>query len=224
MPSVFVLAHQSGRVSWVITVMASHEQTLQQTTEIKLTREEQIALKNRRNGVTIFQVSWIMAFVCLTVVNLQIRWNFPSWPPEGVAALDRVLPTIVTIGLIVSMWSARQGLKVLQVGNYQKFTRHWKLSIGLGIAFILGMAFQWITADVGSQYNTIFRLMVAFHGFHAFVILIWMATVKLDAEGASTDEAPIYNPIKHWKIEASVRLWDFVVVAWLMFYVVLYIL
>ena len=49
----------------------------------ELSREELQNLRNLRTGVTIFQLSWIMVFVCLIIVNLQLRGNFVSWPPPG---------------------------------------------------------------------------------------------------------------------------------------------
>ena len=56
----------------------------QQALEQKLTRQEQLQLRNRRTGLTVFQISWIMTFVCLIVVNFWIRGNTDSWPPAGV--------------------------------------------------------------------------------------------------------------------------------------------
>ncbi|MBK8025534.1 MAG: hypothetical protein IPK19_30090 [Chloroflexi bacterium] len=38
-------------------------------TESTMTREERMALANRRTGLFIFQISWIMVFVCLMLVN-----------------------------------------------------------------------------------------------------------------------------------------------------------
>ena len=70
----------------------------QRVVEQALSRSERQALANKRTAVTVFQVSWIMVFVCLIVVNLQIRSSYPTWPPPGVDALDRILPTVATIG------------------------------------------------------------------------------------------------------------------------------
>jgi len=33
-----------------------------------------------------------------------------------------------------------------------------------------------------------------------------------------------YNPVNFWSVEAAAQLWYFVVVAWLLFFVVLYII
>jgi cytochrome c oxidase subunit 3 len=185
--------------------------------EHTLSRDEQIALQNRKTGITVFQISWIMVFICLSLINLQIRSNFPSWPPEGVAALDRILPTIATIALIASGAAARRGVR----GD---LVNQWRIALGLGIVFTLIMLVQWITVDtggLGAQYSTIFRVMVAYHALHAVVIgwIMW-GVVKKAARGAYADG----NPLKNWIIEAAARLWYFVIAAWVLFYIVLYLI
>lgn len=184
--------------------------------EQSLTRDERIALQNRKTGVTVFQISWIMVFVCLCIINLQIRSNFPSWPPAGVAALDRILPTIATFALIASGVATARGVK-------RDLVRQWRIALGLGIVFTLIMLVQWITVDtggLGAQYGTIFRVMVAYHAVHAVVIgwIMWRV-VKNAARGDYADG----SPLKTWIIEAAARLWYFVIAAWVLFYVVLYI-
>jgi len=45
----------------------------------------------------VFQISWILVFVCLIMVNLQVRANLRRGP-AGCAPLDAVLPTLATVG------------------------------------------------------------------------------------------------------------------------------
>ena len=52
--------------------------------EKNLSRAELQDLRNKRTGLAVFQISWILVFVCLVVVNWQLRWSQPSWPPPGV--------------------------------------------------------------------------------------------------------------------------------------------
>lgn len=186
--------------------------------ERELTRDELIALKNKRTGVTVFQISWIMVFVCLILVNLQIRSNFATWPPEGVASLDKVLPTLATIGLIASSVLARMARKAMSTGQREKFFTPWVSAIGLGAAFFVIMTLQFFTAQMDNQYGAIFRVMVAYHALHAIVIGYIMYRVYQTAKAGG------YTPRDHFPVEAGSRLWDFVVVAWIMFYVVLYVL
>ncbi|MFQ3568177.1 MAG: cytochrome c oxidase subunit 3 [Aggregatilineales bacterium] len=190
----------------------------QEALEQELTRDELLAIKNKRTAVTVFQISWIMVFVCLSIVNLQIRSNFPTWPPPGVAALDRVLPTLATIGLIISALAARAGLQAIRLDEVGRFLSRWRIALALGAAFVLLMIYEWLAVEVDPQYGTLFRVMVAYHGIHALVIGYIMLRVY------RTGSAGGYDSVRHWPVEGAAKLWYFVVVAWLLFYVVLYIL
>jgi cytochrome c oxidase subunit III len=184
--------------------------------ERELSRDELLALRNKRTGVTVFQISWIMVFVCLIVVNLQMRANFASWPPPGVGALDAVLPTIATIGLVISTFLARNSLKAIQAERRGAFRTLWRLTLALGVLFIGMMAVEWALVPYSGQYSTIFRVMVAYHAVHALVIGYIMIRVYQNAGH--------YDHVHNWAVEASAKLWYFVTVAWILFYLTLYII
>lgn len=190
----------------------------QDVMEKELSRDELIALKNRRTGVTVFQISWIMVFVCLSVVNLQIRSNYPSWPPPGVEGLEPILPTVATLGLLASAWMAHKGLKAIRAGERAPFLTQWRLALALGAGFILIMAYEWVSVQFSGQYSTVFRVMVAYHAVHALAVGYIMWRVY------QTGLAGGYTALRHWAVEAAAKLWYFVVVAWVLFYTVLYIL
>ncbi|MEO8397952.1 MAG: cytochrome c oxidase subunit 3 [Chloroflexota bacterium] len=182
----------------------------------ELSREELQNLRNLRTGVTIFQLSWIMVFVCLIIVNLQLRGNFVSWPPPGVAPLDPILPTVATIGLLLSAALAYRGLRAIQNDKHDSFKALWRIAIGLGVVFVAIMAFEWLIVPISGQYSTLFRVMTAYHAVHALVIGYIMIRIYRNAAA--------YDQLHNWAVEASAKLWYFVVVAWIMFYAVLYII
>ncbi|MBI1255947.1 MAG: hypothetical protein GC204_00610 [Chloroflexi bacterium] len=182
----------------------------------ELSREELQNLRNLRTGVTIFQLSWIGVFICLIIANLQLRANFISWPPPGVAPLDPVLPTIATIGLLLSAFLTYRGLRAIQNDNRVSFRVQWRIAIGLGVLFVAIMAFEWLIIPVSGMYSTLFRVMTAYHAVHALVIGYIM--IRIDRNAAA------YDQLHNWAVEASAKLWYFVVVAWIMFYAVLYII
>lgn len=185
--------------------------------EPQLTREEQIALKNRRAGVFIFQASWILAFMCLIWIHSQIRGNFATWPPPGVAALDRVLPTVATAALILSAFTARRGLRAVVKNAAEQFYQNWQITVGLGIFFLVIMAVQWVNAGSETQYNTIYRVMVGYHAVHALVCGYLLVRAQRAARTGGI------SPLRYWSVEAAANLWYFVVVAWVLFYLTLYI-
>ncbi len=182
----------------------------------ELSREELMALRNKRTGVTVFQISWIMVFICLIVVNLQLRGNFASWPPPGVESLDKVLPTLATIGLLVSMALARMALKSIQREQVSVFKTQWGGALALGAGFLVIMAFQWFSVPFSGQYSTVFRVMIAYHAIHAVVIGTIMIYVYRNAAS--------YDAVHNWAVEAAAKLWYFVTIAWVLFYIVIYLM
>jgi len=201
--------------------------------ERKRQREEALRLKNARTGINLFQGSWIFAFVALIVANLQLRSSSPAWPPLGVEKLEPLLPTIATLGLVASAVFARRGFRALKRDDVRGFLVQWRTALALGVAFVAVMAFEWLTLTplpevrlrlangvetmgVLTQYNAMFRVMTAFHGLHALIIGIYMWNVYRGIAHTTPDSCTL------WSVEAGAKLWYFVVIAWMLFYVVLY--
>jgi nitric oxide reductase NorE protein len=169
----------------------------------------------------------------LIIANIQLRWSSPAWPPLGVEKLDAALPTVATVGLLVSSVLVRRGFRAIRHDDLKGFLVQWRVALGLGAAFIAVMAYEWLTVtpapqarvtlangveitSVLTQYNAIFRVMTAFHAVHALVIAVYMAVVYRNAALGK------YGRGDTWALEAGAKLWYFVVIAWLLFYVVLY--
>ena len=188
-----------------------------QTEAERQARKQAIDLKNKRLGMTIFQVSWIMVFVSLIVVNWQLRYQYQTWPPQGVERLSPIIPTIATLALIVSTIFARNGLVALLGDNHASFISNWRNSIGLGAVFMGIIAFEFLTIPataLATQYGLTFRLMTGFHFTHALVIGGMMLYILRNATQ--------YHADNFWTVEGTTKLWYFVTIAWILFYVVLY--
>jgi heme/copper-type cytochrome/quinol oxidase subunit 3 len=182
-----------------------------------LTREEQIALKNKRTGITIFQISWILVFVCLVIVYFQLRSEEIVWPPPGVqpaALVPGLLATAALFGSAALVWN---GMRAARANRMQGLITQWSGALVLGAAFILIAGLQWISVPAGNPYGMAFRVMVGYHLLHAIVIgayLLW--TLRAVRGGRVT-------PRDLWPVEAGARLWYFVLVAWVLFFVPLYL-
>jgi heme/copper-type cytochrome/quinol oxidase subunit 3 len=173
-------------------------------------------IKNKRAGLAIFQVSWIMVFVALIFVNAQLRTQTATWPPPGVNQLEPIVPTAMTLALIISSLLARRAVRAVKSDDQAGFRANWRITIALGALFVVVMALEWISVPYSGQFSNVFRLMVGFHGVHALVIGGFLVNVYRSA-GA-------YGSANFWPVEAAASLWYFVAVAWLLFYAVLYIL
>jgi heme/copper-type cytochrome/quinol oxidase subunit 3 len=189
--------------------------------------EAQRRLRNNRLGIMIFQFSWIMVFVCLVIVYWQMGYQ-PGWRPTAEQAPHALLPTLATIALILSGWFAHRALKTVeatdphyQTGQQPPFFRDWLIAIGLGAFFLVVMMTQFFAvpggAAEGEQFGLIYRVMIGYHAVHAIVILLMMVQVwRFGADWR-------YHQANYWSVEAAAKLWYFVVVAWLLFYAVLYL-
>ena len=184
-------------------------------------RDVDIRLKNNRLGMKLFQVSWMMIFIALVMVNWQLRFSYAQWPPAGVQPLEPILPSLATLALMVSAGLAYRGLRALRGGAVGAFLDSWRLAIGCGLAFmtLIGYEFAAVSeAALATQYGATFRLMTGFHFIHALVIVALMAKVYRDGRRGmySGDEND------SWEVEGTAQLWYFVTAAWILFYVVLY--
>ncbi len=189
----------------------------QQALEQKLSRQEQLQLRNRRTGLTVFQISWIMTFVCLIIVNFWMRGVSETWPPAGVE-VEKLIPTLMTLVLIASSFFIRRGVRALKANDLSSFTLNWRNGLLLGGVFAVVMAIEFVAAPGSGQFLSVYRLMIGFHHIHALVIGYYLIRVYQNAKRGA------YTSTDYWPVEGGTSLWDFVTVAWVLFYVVLYII
>jgi heme/copper-type cytochrome/quinol oxidase subunit 3 len=186
---------------------------------------EERRLKNNRLGISIFQGSWMLIFVCLIIVYWQLGYQ-DGWRPTAAQAPKVMLPTLATIALVLSGWFARRGLKTVEAVNPKQktihpvFARDWLIAIGLGAAFFVVMLTQFFAVAVGAdvpQFGYIYRVLIGYHAIHALIIGFMMVQVwRFGQDGR-------YHQQNSWSVEAAAKLWYFVVGAWLLFYAVLYL-
>lgn len=183
-----------------------------------LKRAELLQQRNRRTGLAIFQLSWILVFVCLVVVNWQLRSNHASWPPPGVSAPSALLPGLVTLGLLLSAWLARRATRALAARQRDDFQRQWYAALGLGVLFMLVMGAELLRMSDADVYGDVFRMMTAFHLLHALAIGLFMSMIAWGVRAGRVSASNL------WPAQGAASLWVFVVVAWLLFYPVLYLI
>lgn len=184
-----------------------------------MTREELLALKNKRTLVTVFQISWIMVFVCLVVVCLHIRGNLATALPE-LTPVQFAIPLLATLAIIASGFTAGRAMGAIRKDDRAAFLSMWQLTIVLGGAFLavmIAIFFYNPYLETG-LYGQIFRVMIGYHAVHAVAIGWWLIQVFMNARHGA------YSAENYWGVEAGARLWYFVIVAWVLFYIVLYLI
>lgn len=187
----------------------------QSRVEPSLSRQEIQSLKNRRAGLFVFQLSWILAFVSLIMVNFWIRSRAISWPPVDVQ-LDRLIPTLMTLTLVASSVFVRRGVRAVKAGNFAQFQTDWRIAIALGLLFTIVMGYEFANSPGSGQFRNVYQVMIGFHGVHALAIGYYLIYVYQHRRN--------YGPRNFWPVEGGAGLWDFVTVAWILFFVVLYVI
>ena len=182
----------------------------------QLSRKEEQDLRNRRTGLLFFQLSWILVFLTLVLAYFQIRGQSVTWPPPGVDKPSPIIPTAVTIGLIASSVVLGRAAAAAKDDRIASFLSQWRIAIGLGALFVLIMAYEWLAMPIGDegQYGLLFRVLVGFHGIHALVIGVFLVRIYRNGQQ--------YGSANFWPVEAAVGLWNFVTIAWILFYLVLF--
>ncbi len=186
--------------------------------EQQLSRKELQALRNKRTGLALFQLSWIIIFVVLVIAYFQIRSLSATWPPEGVEKPGLALPTIATAALLASSFVARRASQAVKEARSEAFLSQWRVVIGLGVLFVLIMVYQFLAIpyDAPGQYGVMFRVLIGYHLLHALVIGGFLIRVYRNGQEGQ------YGSTNFWLVEAAAGLWNFVTVAWILFYLVLY--
>lgn len=203
------------------------EEEKQALEEVRQAKEEKQSLSNNRLGVTVFQISWMMIFVALVVVYWQLGFN-EGWRPTVDLAPEPILPLVATVIILVSGFFARRGWKIAEATEPETtndskpaFRSPWMISIVLGFIFFGIMMQQFfalpLDGTVEHRFGMIFRMLIGYHAVHAIAILFMM--VQVYRYGADHR----YNSENYWALEGSTKLWYFVIVAWLLFYVTLYL-
>lgn len=189
----------------------------QEHLERPLTRAEQMALRNKRTGMTIFQLSWILVFVCLVLVYFQMRSSTVAWPPDGAAPAGLLPGLAMSAALLVSGVLTWRGLKMAREASVEALIQPWTVVVALGAAFVVTATAQWLAVDGHNSYGMVFRVMVGYHLVHAVVVGLYLLSVLRSARAGQLSQRDL------WPAEAAARLWYFVVVAWVVFFVPLYL-
>lgn len=134
------------------------------------------------------------------------------------AELSGVLGLLITLALAGSAVPAVWALRAIRAGDREAMV------FRLGVALGLGLAASWlVVADLSSttiapasRFGGIYFATVGFHAIHIIVGLIFLAALR------SSGRRGRFSPANHWLVEAGVRFWLFVVVAWFAVYVIFY--
>ncbi len=177
----------------------------------------ELDLKNKRFALQLWRVVNGGVFLFFIFANYLMRQQTP-WPPPGVDRLNATIPTIISLGLLVSGWTALLAQRAIRRNDREGMLRNIVITLAFGVAFLVGLAFVWRQVPYSGGYSTIFFTMTGFHAVHVFVGMLLFAYIYRKAQRGG------YSAENYWGVEATVIFWHFVDLMWVLYFVVLYML
>ncbi len=170
-------------------------------------------------SVLLTALAMATALVVMVACYLYYRSNSPAWPPDGMAQPDIYVPLIAAavaaaseLALLVGWWTARRNHEMM-------------LRLGLGIAFLFGIAFLVLQVrsyvlppltPTTDAYGSIFYAIGLFMTLIAVTGLATLAGTQWVVWRGHYNQAAI-------AVRNVALFWSFVVVAWLAVLVTLYL-
>ena len=176
--------------------------------------EEKLRLKINQAGLWLFFLSETFLFSALATARFVIAG---TGRPEH---LDQLLGLGITSILLMSSLTAYRSEAAMGRGDRGAFSRNLLATIALGLVFVVGVGFEWSTAEfeLSDPFGTAFFSMTGVHAAHVVSGIAMLGLLYwLGLRGHFSAE-------KHWGVEATIKYWHFVDVVWVFFYPILYLI
>lgn len=174
-------------------------------------------------GMVAFLVSEVAFFSTLIVTYVTFMGKDVVGPTPA-EALSLPLVIVTTICLLSSSVTIHFAEQALHRGQQRTFCLFWAATIALGIAFLLGTAYEWrelITEHhltiSRNLFGTTYYTLVGFHGLHVTVGVITMLIVLGLALRREITES------HRTGVELVAWYWHFVDAVWIVVFLVVYV-
>ena len=180
-------------------------------------------------GMLLFICSEVMFFSGLFAAYFNVRATTTPWPPTQPAELaehfnlhaEPFYAFGLTVVLIVSSFTCQFAVWAIRRGDRTGFIRNISVTVVLGIAFLLGQAYDYSTIGFGladGTFGTTFYTLTGFHGAHVFGGGIMLSVILYRGMAGQ------FSAQHHDAVEAASLYWHFVDVVWIALFSTLYIL
>lgn len=137
------------------------------------------------------------------------------------AELNQVLGLGLTSILLFSSLTAYRAEAAAAHGDGAGMLRNLLFTIVLGVGFFGGVAYEWSQAyhhfPPETAFGTVFFSLTGLHAFHVLTGVVILVVVYLMGRRG------VFTASSHWGVEAGVKYWHFVDVAWVVIYPTLYL-
>ncbi|HVP22077.1 MAG TPA: cytochrome c oxidase subunit 3 [Anaerolineaceae bacterium] len=179
--------------------------------------------ENPKLGVWIFLGGEVVFFSTLIVTYLMLRLRSPADFAAAKAHLSIPLIGINTFVLILSSFMVVRSLEAIENGN-RKAMRNYLIAVSvLGLLFISGQAYEWITLHsegiwFQSTFGTPFFTLTGIHGTHVLVGVIWSIMLQFRIRSGAITQR------NHLELETFGLYWHFVDVVWIVLFTLFYLI
>ena len=136
--------------------------------------------------------------------------------------LDQVLGLTITAVLLLSSLTAYRAETAAARGDNAQFKRNIIGTILLGVIFMVGVGYEWFQGyqhfPPSDIFGTIFFTTTGIHATHVLTGLIFLGIIYYLGRKPGR-----FGEGNYWGVEASVKYWHFVDVAWVFIYPTLYL-
>jgi cytochrome c oxidase subunit 3 len=170
-----------------------------------------------RAGLWLFLVSDASFFVSLVSSRFFVYGT--STPQE----INQFLGLALTVLLLLSSLTAYRAELAAENNNRGSMQFNILLTIFIGIAFLVGVGFEWSIAFghestlPSMPYGTVLFTLTGVHATHVLTGLIVLAIVFFTKRKSEIGKG------NSWAVEGAVKWWHLVDVAWVAIYPVLYL-
>jgi len=156
----------------------------------------------------------------LLLVEALLRARDASWPDPAVR-FDRGLAGVLTVALLVSGATMASAVAAARAERWRVARRLVLITAALGAAFVLGQLIEFralvVDRHVGLATDHAAGLFFVIAGYHGLHVIVGVALLLGFALGGR-------HSARNASIEAAALYWQFVDVAWIVIFTVLYLL
>ena len=187
------------------------------------------SIKPGMMGMYIFLASEVMFFGSLFATYFYMVGSHPIWPPIPPSNTPEYyvnwwpIPSINTVVLVSSGFTAHFALEGLAHDNRRRFFLLMVITILLGFGFEFGQLYEFISAFgrglnlTANTFASAFFIMTGFHGAHVLGGLILLLLIFYRALRGQ------FSSRNHVGPAAVTLYWHFVDVVWLFLFAILYL-
>jgi len=168
-------------------------------------------------GEVVFFVSLILLIIFTRMINSGYEEQFRSLLSIPIIALN-------TFVLVTSSYFVVRALEGISLkGSRSALRNNLIVVVVLGLLFLAGQAFEWITlfgegVNLTSTYGSPFFTVTGIHGTHVFVGLLWALYLLVGHRRMP------FTKENHLGIENFGLYWHFVDIVWIVLFTVIYLI